>query len=301
MTMKRFIILVLMIAITFSGSAYAKNSADELPIKQRLNNSKPTFSNKYSIVKFFQEHVYYANENDLNNFLRLYAPTYISNDGFDMTSTKELFTDLWKQYTGIKYKNKVNSVAFFGDTAVVNVSEIAVAGISNDNKKGELKSYVDVIYYLERKGDSWVITGENVITEEISITWGDAKSVAMYLEAPQLVSAGEEYSAKLFIAPPSGIFAIGSISSEIVSYPQKSQKDVFRKFSQDYSLERIMMANSKDTNEYVVASIGYSRPSMNTSANFNMNLSGYACLIRRVNVVPKNKYIEVKGDNKQKK
>jgi hypothetical protein len=266
-----------------------------------LNNSKPTFANKYSIVKFFEEHVYYANENDLSNFLKLYAPSYISNDGFNMDSTRELFTDLWKQYNGIRYKNKVNSVAFFGDTAIVNVSEIASAAIKDDSKNGELKSCVDVIYYLERKGKSWVITGENVISEEIAIIWGDARSVAMYLEAPQLVGAGNEYSAKLFIAPPSGIFAIGSISNEIVSYPQKPQKDVFKKFAQDYTLERIMMANNKNTNEYVVASIGFSRPSVNKATGFNMNLSGYACLIRRVNVVPKNKYIEVKGDTAQAK
>lgn len=298
--MKRFIILVLMMAVTISSAVYAKNTDEELPIRQYLNNSKPTFSNKYSIVKFFQEHVYYANENNLSKFLKLYSSSYISNDGFKIDSTQELFTDLWKQYTGIKYKNRVNSVAFYGNSAVVNVSEAATAGVTNDNKNGKLKSYVDVIYYLERKGDSWIITGENVISEEISITWGDARSVAMYLEAPQLVGAGEEYSAKLFIAPPSGIYAVGSISSEIVSFPQKPQKDVFRKFSQDYSLERILTANALDTNEYVVASVGYSRPNAKSSA-FNMNLSGYACLIRRVNIVPKNNFIEVKVDNKQNK
>lgn len=289
-----------MIAVTMSNLAYAKTQEDVLPIKERLNNSKPTYANKYSIVKFFQEHVYYANENDLSNFLKLYAPTYISNDGFNMDSTRELFTDLWKQYNGIKYKNKVNSVAFYGNNAVVNVSEVASANISNDSKKGSLRSYVDVIYYLERKGNSWVITGENVITEEISIIWGDARSVAMYLEAPQLVGSGDEYSAKLFIAPPNGIYAVGSISNEIVSYPQRPQKDVFKRFAQDYTLERIMMANSKDTNEYVVASIGYSRPSM-SSSNHNVNLSGYACLIKRVNVVPKNKYIEIKNDKAEAK
>ena len=299
--MKRFLLIVLMLAITMGSFVYAKEQPEELPIRQRLNNSKPTFSNKYSIVKFFEEHVYYANENDLGNILKLYAPSYISNDGFNMQSTKELFTDLWKQYNGIRYKNKVNSVAFYGDTAVVNVSEVATAQINDNNKNGELKSFVDVIYYLERKGKSWVITGENVISEEISIVWGDARSVAMYLEAPQLVASGEEYSAKLFIAPPSGIFAIGSISNEIVSYPQKPQKDIFKKFAQDYTLERIMMSNTKDTNEYVVASIGYSRPAVNKTSGFNMNLSGYACLIRRVNVVPKNKYIEVKGDTEQAK
>ena len=300
--MKRLFILVLMIAITISSSAFAaKNTEDELPIRAKLNNSKPTYANKYSIVKFFQEHVDYANKNDLAEFLRCYSPTYISNDGFDYDSTSALFKDLWKQYCGIQYRNKVNSVAFYGDTAVVNVSEVARADINSESKAGELKSYVDVIYYLERKGKSWVITGENVITEEICIQWGDARSVAMYLESPQLVGAGEEYSAKLFIAPPQGILAIGSISSEIVSYPQKSQKDIFKKFAQDYSIERLIKANTENTNEYVVASIGYTRPSSSGIKGINMNLSGYACLIRRVNVVPVNKYIEIKKDDTPKK
>lgn len=289
-----------MIAVTITTPILAKDNSEESSIRQCLANSKPTYANKYSVVKFFQDHVSYANENDLSNFLKLYAQSYVSNDGFNLESTKELFTDLWKQYNGIKYKNKVNSVAFFGNSAIVNVSEVATASIKSTNNSGKLRSYVDVIYYLERKGKSWIITGENVITEEICISWGDANSVAMYLESPQLVSAGEEYSAKLFIAPPSGIIAIGSISNEIVSYPQYPQKDVFRRFSSDYTIERIMMANSKNTNEYVVASIGYSRPNMRQSYN-NSNLSGYACLIRRVNVVPKNKYIEVKHDSNKSK
>ena len=296
-SMKRFIIGLTISIIAF-GNISAQ--AEDLPIRAKLNNSRPTYANKYSVVKFFQEHVFYANQTDLAKFLKLYSPKYISNVGFNMESTSELFSDLWKQYSGIKYKNKVNSVAFYGDTAVVNVSETASAGIVDDNKKGQLKSYVDVIYYLEKYGKSWIIIGENVITEEIAITWGDANSVAMFFEAPQMVGSGEEYSAKLYIAPPSGIFAIGSITSEIVSYPQKNQKDVFKKFASDYSLERIFLANDKNTNEYVVASIGYSRPTMNQGSGFNMNLSGYACLIRRVNVVPKNNYIEVKHNDSEK-
>lgn len=300
--MKKLFLLVLILTIVFGNVSASYADTDELPIRQHLNNAKPTYANKYSIVKFFQEHVYYANQNDLANFIKLYAPEYISNDGFNITSTKALFTELWKQYSGIRYKNHVNSVAFFGDTAIVNVSEVASAAIKSDNKKGELKSCVDVIYYLQRKGKSWEITAENVISEEIIISWGDARSVAMLLEAPQMVGAGEEYSAKLFIAPPLGIFAIGSISAEVVSYPQRPQKDVFRKFAQDYSLERLIMANTENTNEYVVASIGFTRPSMSGSqGGLNMNLSGYACLIRRVNVVPKNKFIEVKSASKQEK
>ena len=281
--------------------------ADELPIHQKLNYSKAAFSNRRSVIKFFQNHVYYANQTDLDKFLKFYAPEYISNDGFNYNSTSELFKELWQQYAGIKYKNYVNSIVFYGEMAVVNVTETATSIVVNDNnQQGVLKSFVDVIYYIKRNGKSWIITGENIITEEINIAWGDAKSVAMYFEAPQFVGAGEEYSAKLYIAPPKGIFAIGSISSEIVSYPQKPQKDVFKKFAADYTLERVISANTKNTNEYVIATIGCSKPSLNANNVLNMNLSGFACLIRRVNVVAKNNYIEMKSNNethndKQKK
>jgi len=294
--MKRFIGLFFIFILLFGNvSVYA----DELPIRNRLNESKATFSNKYSVVKFFQEHVECANQTNLENFLKFYSQDYISNDGFNIESTTYLFKELWTQYGNVKYKNCVNSIAFFGDTAMVNVTETATATLMNDkNKQGQLKSFVDVIYYLKRKNKSWVITGENILTEQINILWGDAKSVATHFEAPQLVGSGEEYSATLFIAPPQGILAIGSISSEVVSYPQKPQKDIFKKFSQDYTIERIMTANKENTNEYVIATIGYSRPS--ASGN-NMNLSGFACLIRRVNVVPKNKFINIKDDKQQKK
>lgn len=294
--MKRFIITFLIPIIVF---CQLSANAEDLPIKSKLNDAKPTFSNKYSIVKFFQNHVECANKTNIENFIKFYSQDYISNDGFNLDSTTNLFKELWHQYGNVKYKNAVNSIAFYGDTALVNVTETATATLMNEkNKKGELKSFVDVIYYLKRDNNSWIITGENILTEQINILWGDAKSVATHFEAPQLVGAGEDYSATLYIAPPQGILAIGSISSEVVSYPQRPQKDVFRKFSQDYTIERIITANTENTNEYVIATIGYSRPSV---SNNNMNLSGFACLIRRVNVVPKNKYIIIKNDKKQTK
>jgi hypothetical protein len=297
--MRKFLLSVLIITFYMVSSSAM---ADVLPIREKLDNSKSTFSNRYSIVKFFQNHVYSANQTDVSKFLKFYAPTYINNDGFNYEVSSHVFKDLWKQYQGIHYKNHVNSIVFNGDNAIVNVTEEATATVLNDkNQKGNLRSIVDVVYYLRRNGKSWVITGENIIMEEINIAWGDAKCVAMFLEVPQLVQAGEEYSAKLYIAPPSGLFAIGSIASEVVSYPQLPQKDVFKKFAQDYSLERLILANEKNTNEYIVASIGYSSPSRGINNAVNMNLSGFACLIRRVNVVPTNKFIEIKNEEDEQK
>lgn len=283
--MKRFILLFLTI-LTF---VVIPANADELPIKEKFEQSKATYSNKYSVIKFFQDHITSANKKDLKSFLSFYSPEYITNDGFDIDVTKNIIQNLWKEKTDIQYKNTVNTVSFYGDTAIVNVTETATAKITNDAKqKGTLKSCSNVTYNLKRSGKSWVITSEHVLTEEINMLWGDAKYVAMFMEAPHEVAAGSEYSAKLFIAPLTGILAVGSISSEKITHPQLTQKDAFRKFAPDYSLERLIIANSDNTNEYAIASIMFSQANSK-----NNNISGYACLIRRVNVVPKNKFIEV--------
>ena len=160
--MKKFIILVLIAIFSINTAVFA----EDLPIKEKFNQAKSTYSNRYSVVKFFQEHVSCANNTDLNKFLKFYSPEYISNDGFNFQSTSNLFKDLWEQYNGIHYKNYVNSVAFYGETAVANVSEIATASVYNENKKrGDLKSFVNVIYYLKRNGTGWLISGENVVSE----------------------------------------------------------------------------------------------------------------------------------------
>lgn len=284
--MKRFILLFLTL-ITF---VIVPATADELPIREKFEQSKATYSNKCSVIKFFQKHVDYANKKDLKSFLDFYSPEYITNDGFNIDVTKNIVQNLWKEKTDIQYKNTVNTISFYGDTAIVNVTETATAKITNEQKqKGTLKSCSNITYNLKRSGNSWLITSEHVLTEEINMLWGDAKYVAMFMEAPHEVAADSEYSAKLYIAPPTGIVAIGSISSEKISYPQKTQKDTFRKFAPDYSLERLLISNSNNTNEYAIASIMFS-----PSNTRNNNVTGYACLIRRVNVVPKNTFIEVK-------
>lgn len=283
--MKRFILLFLTL-LTF---AIIPATADDLPIKEKFEQSKATYNNKYSVVKFFQEHVNSANRKDLKTFLSFYAPEYITNDGFNLDTTKNIVQNLWKEKADIQYKNTVNTISFYGDTAIVNVTETATAKITNENKqKGILRSSSNVTYNIKRSGKSWLITSEHILSEEINMLWGDAKSVAMFMEAPHEVAAGSEYSAKLYIAPLTGIIAIGSISSEKITYPQTTQKDVFRKFAPDYTLERLLIANSNNTNEYAIASIMFSQANSR-----NNNITGYASLIRRVNVVPTNTFIEV--------
>lgn len=55
-----------------------------------------------------------------------------------------------------------------------------------------------------------------------------------------------------------------------------------------------MKTNTENTNEYVVATVGFTRPKVDDNQNLDINLTGYACLMERINVIPVNKFIEEK-------
>ncbi|MBR3889788.1 hypothetical protein IKJ53_04675 [bacterium] len=282
--MKRFILLF----ITIFTFAILPATSNELPIREKFEQSKATYSNKSSVIKFFQDHANYANEKKIKELLNCYAPEFITNDGFDKNIAEKMLTSLWKDKNEIKYQNKVNSISFYGDTALVDVTEHANAKMKNsDKQKGTLKSCSNILYCLKKTNNSWIIVSENVLTEEINITWGDARYVAMFMEAPQQVAANTEYSARLYIAPPTGIVAIGAIRNDKITYPQIDGENVFRKFSPDYTLERLLISNSDNTNEYAFSTVMFSN-----SHTRNNAITGYAYLIRRVNVVPKNNFIK---------
>ena len=76
-------------------------------------------------------------------------------------------------------------------------------------------------------------------------------------------------------------------------------KEIFRKFSPEGTLERLMKANTDNTNELVVGTVGFTRPKFDDNQNLDIKLTGYACLMERINVIPINKFIEVKNDSKE--
>ena len=61
-----------------------------------------------------------------------------------------------------------------------------------------------------------------------------------------------------------------------------------------------MKANTDNTNEYVVATVGFTRPKIDDEQNLNIKLTGYSCIMERINVIPVNKFIEVKNEGKTK-
>ena len=105
-----------------------------------------------------------------------------------------------------------------------------------------------------------------------------AKTLSASFSAPEQVKSGRPYSAKLELNLPSGLQAVGSITSQPLEYPQPQPTDSWRPLDGTV-LERIMPANTNNKNELLMATIGIT----NTARS---NLMGITFLTRRLNVVP---------------
>ena len=208
----------------------------------------------------------------------------------DVYST--LVKDLWSTYNGIQYAVEFSDIDVFGDNAIVDLIETSYAEIDvNENYKGELKSVANSRYYLIKKDNKWKVVSDEVLKESTSMLYGDALGLDVKLSAPQEIEAGVDYIAKLECNPPENSYAIASIASDKVEYPQQPTKEVFRLMPDDNILERILTSNNENLNEYVVASIALTKASI-TDMSFNLSMTGFGYVITRVNVLSKN-------DNKQ--
>ena len=96
------------------------------------------------------------------------------------------------------------------------------------------------------------------------------------------------FDATLEFTPPEKTVAIASLASDIVEYPQKPTKEVFRPLPEDNILERYFTSNELNANEYVVASIGLTKTEI-CDLSLKLNLTGFGYAIRRVNVIPNKK------------
>lgn len=263
------------------------------------NKEKSSFSSIYSVAKFFNEYEYAANNYNHNAYIGCYSDDYLSADGFNLVILSGVIKDTWKTYPGIKYKVKLNGVTFYKNMAIADVTETAKGYTRTDEENvGEFVCTMQSIYYLKQNGKSWLITGDYTTKENMILQWGDAKKSKIDLEAPAQMQAGKEYSAILTVKQPDGIIAIGSITADKITYPQKPSKEIYRKFSSEGTIERIMKTNTEQTNEYIVGTVGFTRPKLDEDQNLDIKLTGYACIMERMNIIPINNFIEVKDDHK---
>ena len=242
-----------------------------------------------SVKRFLEKQADYANRSNFKKFISTYDEEYVSADGFDKKVFSEMIKDIWSSYKDVDYDINIKKITVEDGKAVAELIETSYAKLSmTDAYKGELKSESDIIYYLERdnKG-TWKITKDEVLSESTSMLYGAAKGMDIKLIVPEYITPNTDYLATLEFTPPSETFAIASLAADKVEFPQKPTKEVFRPLPDDNILERFFTSNNGDANEYVVASIGLTKTSVD-DLSLKFKLTGFGYAIKRVNVVEKN-------------
>src|SRR3989338_6482351 len=99
------------------------------------------------------------------------------------------------------------------------------------------------------------------------------------LTAPEQVSGGQQYTARLDFELPPDIKPVSAISKEVLIYPQIGGEDKFRLINEP-KLERLIPSNRSGKNELITATVGL------TGGALKPKLLGLVFLTRRVNVIP---------------
>jgi hypothetical protein len=222
------------------------------------------------------------NSHNLDGVMGFYADDYINNDGLDKKSVSALTQDFWKTYPDAKSTSETKNIRIEGPFATVESRDMAAGTTAKEmpgiGTKGDLQSVSEGQLYMKRIGTDWKIVGDRIDYEKVKVAFGLAKQLNTSFSAPEQVKAGHQYSARLELALPPGLTAVGSITSQPLQYPQPQPTDAWRPLDGS-TLERVMPANIKNRNELLMATIGVTNSTRNS-------LMGIAFITRRLNVVP---------------
>ena len=297
--MKKIVLTLLLTALIIPA---VNSQAEASLISNRSYRIEQNKENKQAIKQIkslFEVHNTFANKHGLTQLKNLYADNYINNDGFNKDAYFKSIEETWKACEDLTYSTKIESISVNGDNASVQVIETA-SGTIHDTMdfmpvSGEIHSTSTGIYHLVKVNDRWLISGETSLTDESSLLYGDARFMNIEIQAPAQVSSGETYTTTVKVDGENNdnTFIVGSIDHDPVSYPASTPKTELRALPQTQVLERLIKANTDNVNEYEIASLAISKARNVNDGHFQVYMSGLACVMKRVNVVPKNNLIKI--------
>jgi len=293
------IILTILLSLILIPAANVQNAQAALVSNRsyRAEVRKEQKQNIKLIKELFKKHNEYANKHDLENLNKLYADNYINNDGFAKDAYFKSIEATWEACKDITYTTDITSIDINGDHASVYVDETASGTLlevfDELQVAGEIHSKSKGIYELININGNWYISSETALADESSLLYGDARFMNIELQAPAQVSAGETYTATLKTDADDNTFVMASINSDPIIYPAKTPENNLKVMPQSKILERVIKANSNNLNEYVVASMAISKVHQGDFDDYKIYMAGLACLMKRINVVPKNNFIKL--------
>lgn len=298
--MKR-VILPLILSLVFSSIQLPSEAGFISEYRAGVSQNREIRNTRDSIKNVLVRQDKYTNDHDIEKLSELYADNFVNSDGFGKKVYFELIKKTWDTYPSIIYETQIQSIRVNGDFASVQAYETSSATTleqtENIEAYGELRSSANTIYYLKKTGEKWLIVAEDILSEKSQLKYGDARFIRMNLKAPEIISAGDEYTAILDMELTDDESAVATIDRQQIIHPLKEADEAFRQLSDENVLERVFVANRLNINEYATASIGIAKAEAYDETRTRVYLSGVAFLMTRVNVIPENKYITVEGNN----
>lgn len=272
-----------------TGSVSATEIAEEeaVIIKKFSFKNKLQRSPENQIKSFYKNFFKYSEKDEVEKLKSLYSETFINSDGFNKNTIFKMMSESADVYKDITYSSNIEKISADENYAVVDVHEFAMGSTTKKNEEvddyGIITSDLYYTDFLKKEGNKWKIISTRINNEKLALKYGEAKTMPVTITAPSLVPAGSEYDARVDIKSPDGVLVIGSIINEPIVYPQVKGKEVFRSVKSDI-LERVIKANNDNYNEYVSATIGLTRATIEPP-NVLFKMAGMALVMSRVNVV----------------
>lgn len=253
----------------------------------KLIDKTSILKQEIEIKRLFASQIKYANNENFDKFIKTFDKDYLNSDGFNLDTYSELIKEIWDAYDNVKYRLVINDINVKDNVAIVKAQELANAEVSISEKyQGELNSKTECIYFLKKTNGKWRIISDKILDETTSILYGEARDLDIKLIVPNNIEPNLEYTASLEFNPADNRFAIASIANNKVEYPQSPPKEIFRAFPDDNVLERLFTSNDENVNEYVVATIGLTKTTIN-DLSINLSFTGFGYVVKRVNIINK--------------
>lgn len=251
---------------------------------------KKTSQNEKEIRNFVKDYNKVLKKNDLNTLERFYDENYKNSDGYDLDELMNMIDKTSKAFDDIKYKTKITKIDTRNDSAIVHLSDDTTAKLypskkfKDKDKIGVLNGKSTSVMYLKKQDGMWKIIQDSILSEETSLKYGVAKKIDMDLTTPESVKNGENYGLSLNMKTPDNLIALASISREEVNSDKKADEK-FRKFPSQGYLERLVKANESNKDEYAVASVGFTKISLNKKEKkARIEILGMAYMMKRINM-----------------
>lgn len=301
----RRILLPFIISIALTINTATPANAGFIALKKaEISKSRELKNTRKEIRDVFEKQLEYTNNKKIDKLSELYAESFVNSDGFNKKVYFKLIKETWETYPDIIYGTTIRDIQFEGNYAAIQTFETALATTHEKTDSvdafGELSSFANSFYYLQKFGDKWQIVSEQVLSEKSALRYGDARFIKMDLNVPSIVNAGSSYTASLDVDLADDENAIASIDRQIIIHPSQRNEENFRNLSDENSLERLFYANKNNVNEYAMASIGLAKSETYEETKVRVYVSGIAFLMTRVNVIPENKHITLEDENAKK-